>query len=233
MVSYETAAGPVDVDLVTGVATGEGNDTIVGVEGAIGSPWADTIIGVHHERSVILGLEGADNLRSPKVMVGGPGNDLLIGLDPGPYFGPSADYSLSPSGVTVDLAAGTARGGDGTDTLRNIENVFGSRYNDTIYGDEFANQLIGWHGDDRLYGRAGNDKLWGLNGYDRADGDSGSDKCNAERLNSCEQIYYQRTAETNMVTLVNDTRDAMSDLLDELLGPIGSTGIPSTTPHPE
>ena len=70
----------------------------------------------------INGLAGDDILR------GGAGNDTLdggTGTD-------TADYSDATSAVTVDLSAGTATGGSGTDTLTSIEGVTGSSYDDTF-----------------------------------------------------------------------------------------------------
>ena len=64
------------------------------------------------------GGRGADKLD------GGEGND-------------TASYARSKGAVKIDLAAGTALGGDATgDTLTEIENVTGSRKSDTLLGDE-------------------------------------------------------------------------------------------------
>ncbi|MHC4815769.1 MAG: hypothetical protein ACYTGW_20130, partial [Planctomycetota bacterium] len=70
----------------------------------------------------IFGLTGDDILR------GGAGNDALdggAGTD-------TADYTDATSAVTVDLSAGTASGGSGTDTLTSMEGVTGSSYGDTF-----------------------------------------------------------------------------------------------------
>jgi Ca2+-binding RTX toxin-like protein len=78
----------------------------------------------------------------------------------------TVDYSNVDSSVTVDLAAGTATGGSGTDTLSNIENVTGSDYNDTLTGDTNANVLDGGAGNDTLVGGGGDDTLTGAAGND-------------------------------------------------------------------
>ena len=63
--------------------------------------------------------------------------------------------------VTVDLAAGTSFGIDGTDTLSGIENVLGCSAADSILGDGQANWLDGSAGSDTLGGGLGDDTLDG------------------------------------------------------------------------
>ena len=56
-------------------------------------------------------------------MDGGDGHDTLW-------------YSGSAAGVSVDLSAGTARGGDAEgDTFQNVESVIGSAHADRLTGD--------------------------------------------------------------------------------------------------
>jgi hypothetical protein len=45
------------------------------------------------------------------------------------------------SGETIDLTAGTAIGGDGSDTLHNIANVIGSPFADMVIGNVEANNI--------------------------------------------------------------------------------------------
>jgi Ca2+-binding RTX toxin-like protein len=74
-------------------------------------------------------------------------------------------YAPSPGAVIVTLTPsatwstnGSATGW-GDDTLTSIENVTGSRFNDTITGDANANVLRGGGGADRLTGGGGADKF--------------------------------------------------------------------------
>ena len=76
--------------------------------------------------------------------MGGAGNDSLDGG----AGNDTASYSLAPSAVTVDLDAGTATGGDGSDSLVAIENVIGSADDDTLTGDGGDNSLTGLAGND-------------------------------------------------------------------------------------
>jgi len=113
--------------------------------------------------------------------MGSDGNDKLTGgagaddLDGG-GGADTANYALSPAGVTVDLIDGIGFFGDAEgDKLARIERVIGSRFDDTLFGDDGANQLNGRHGDDNLYGRRGADILVGGRGLDYLYGERGSD----------------------------------------------------------
>jgi Ca2+-binding RTX toxin-like protein len=136
-----------------------------------------------------------DGARDGDVLYGDAGNDILIGgagadyLDGGdgidtadytvdehqPMFGPPR--TPSTEGVTVNLALGTASGGDGEgdtttthqyDRLVNIENVLGSKYADTLIGNAGVNVLSGAAGNDTLSGGGGADTLDGGAGQDTA-----------------------------------------------------------------
>ena len=125
-------------------------------------------------RDLLVGGDGDDELK------GGTGSDLLAGergddrLDGGSGFD-YVDYFFADAGVTVDLTAGTAADGEGgTDALRSVEGVYGSRNADTIRGDAGTNELFGEAGNDVLVGGAGQDLTVGDAGADRfvfADGD--------------------------------------------------------------
>ena len=96
----------------------------------------DSITGTSND-DYLDGLAGSDTIRGEggdDRLVGGPGNDLLDGGADG-RFGDMVDYIGSPTGVTVDLQAGTASDGfGGSDVLVSIERVGGSNYADTLVG---------------------------------------------------------------------------------------------------
>ena len=70
----------------------------------------------------------------------------------------TASYEWSGAGVNIDLAAGSASGGDAQgDTLTGTENLTGSAFADTLTGDGGANTLRGLGGDDTLTGGDGSD----------------------------------------------------------------------------
>lgn len=117
-------------------------------------------------------------LRSIENLIGGHGNDVLIGndgdnriegltgndvVDGGDGFD-FATYRSAPGGVLVDLTkAGVAQntGSAGIDTLINIEGLRGSVYADVLIGNAGANALEGEYGDDLLIGGGGRDLLTG------------------------------------------------------------------------
>ena len=81
--------------------------------------------------------------------------------------------------MTIDLPAGTASGGYGTDTLTSIENAKGSSHNDVLIALTTGSTLEGNAGDDRLGGAGGNDRLDGgtnsVGGGDICLGNGGTD----------------------------------------------------------
>jgi Ca2+-binding RTX toxin-like protein len=155
------STGPVRASLASGVAIGEGNDTLVNIERLIGSNAADTLIG-NASDNVFVGLGGDDTID------GGPGIDTV-------------KYGFLPGPIQANLATGVATG-EGRDYLTNIERLQGSQANDTLTGDG---------GDNILSGRDGNDRLDGGAGKDTVDGGAGTDICIAETMINCEVIADQ------------------------------------------
>ena len=160
------------------VRDGEGADIV-------GTARADKLTGTANGES-ITGMGGNDVIfggAGNDTLDGGAGNDLLVG-------GAGADtlkggdnrdtisYMGSATGVTINLDAGAASGGDAAgDTLGfDIENVIGSAHDDTLFGSSWAaNVLWGLGGNDTLYGDGGGDKLYGGAGNDTLDGGAGND----------------------------------------------------------
>jgi Ca2+-binding RTX toxin-like protein len=141
----------------------DGNDTLNGLGGddrLEGGPGHDTLIGG----------EGDDSL------VGGAGKDSIDGgggIDTVSYISSSNSSNL---GVSVNLLTNVAFDGiDSLDTLKNIENVTGSRFADRLIGNEKANGILGSDGDDIIEGNAGDDVLFGGAGNDRLIGGDGND----------------------------------------------------------
>ncbi|MFZ3583031.1 Hint domain-containing protein [Loktanella sp. DJP18] len=138
---------------------GVGGDTLFGEDGndtLNGDSGSDTLFGGADD-DLIRGGTGADT------MDGGAGIDTL-------------DYTDSASGVTVDLAAQTASGGDAAgDTIANFENVIGSAHGDWITLSDTAGTITAGQGDDTLWGGLGDDLLLGGDGSDTLSGGAGSD----------------------------------------------------------
>jgi len=137
----------------------EASVALSGIEGLIGTGFDDALDGDGAANS-LAGGAGVDRLR------GGAGNDLLdggTGID-------TAYYDFAAAAVSVNLAIQSAQnsGGDGVDSIRNVENLFGSSFGDRLTGNQYANSLIGSGGDDVLEGGLGNDQLIGGDGTDTA-----------------------------------------------------------------
>ena len=100
--------------------------------------------------NVLEGLGGSDTL------IGGFGTDTAIYE----HNGGRVIVTLGADGAdgaAVEFATSSARAPDSTDTLRSIENVTGSAFNDQITGNELDNVLDGRGGADVMAGLNGND----------------------------------------------------------------------------
>jgi Ca2+-binding RTX toxin-like protein len=135
-VSYSSAIASVSVSLRAGVASGgAGSDVLTDIERLSGSRFNDLLIG-NEGNNVIDGGLGNDTV------TGGAGIDTVL-------------FASAISGVSVNLLAGTANGGAGSDMLVEIENVTGSMFNDALLGDLSSNILDGGGGvDTALYTNA-------------------------------------------------------------------------------
>ncbi len=184
--NYYFSTTSVVIDLEAGTASGgyaEG-DTLNDIEWVAGSNTADDTLTGNSQANTLRGMAGndildggagsdlleggagADNLR------GGAGADTLDGGDGADW----ANYTGSSGGVTIDLVAGTASGGDADgDVLTSIEYLWGSSDDDTFTGTDGVNYLAGNDGHDYLIGNGGNDTLLGGDGNDTLRGGSGAD----------------------------------------------------------
>ena len=145
----------VTVNLASGTATGFGADTLVGMEGAVGSDFDDLLIGNGGD-NIFAGNEGADTIR------GGAGVDWAF-------------YNSATTSVTVNLETGQASGPLGNDVLESIENVLSGSGGDLITGSAGDNLLNGAGGADTLLGGKGADTLIAGDDADSVDGGGGSD----------------------------------------------------------
>ena len=180
---YDEDPGAVLVDLATGTATdGWGDtDTLISMEQVRGSQFDDTLLGS-------AGRDGFEGEGGNDSMAGFGGNDFFEGDDgadtmDGGEGRDNVGHFDDPSGVTVDLAAGTAIDGWGnTDTLISIEEIDGSEHDDTLRGDDGDNFIDGREGDDLIEGRGGEfDNFRGSQGNDTIDGGAGTDRAEYHR----------------------------------------------------
>ncbi len=170
-------------------------DGLSGDDRLTGSPFAD-LLGGFAGKDRISGGDGDDYLEGDSgkdklkggagndVLSGGPGKDLLNGGggdDTATFSDKSGTLVLTLNGshrVQVTIA------GVGEDTIKNVENIFGSRGKNKITGDSHDNSFFGDNhrdifdgagGDDSLTGKGGSDKLAGGAGMDRISGGLGKD----------------------------------------------------------
>ena len=134
-----------------GTATGQGTDTFTNINMVLGSDGDDSITG----SSTAMVLEQIE---------GGLGNDILDG-------GAITDtlnlensnrvsYQYASGSVVVNLAAGTATGAEGSDTLYNFNQIRGSGYDDSLTGSNRTDVT------ESFEGRGGNDTIDGAGGLD-------------------------------------------------------------------
>jgi len=181
LLDFHLSQNGIDVSLLEGRASGEGQDKITGIEDLIGSGFADTLEG-NDESNVINALDGDDTLKGAggdDTLFGDIGNDVLLGGSGNDYINggagnDTASFKDSKNSVTVQIADPDNSGfgiatGDGTDVLKGIENAEGSEFDDTLLGDEYANVLSGLGGDDYIKGGKGNDQIDGGEGVDTVD----------------------------------------------------------------
>lgn len=202
---YWFAQSAVTVNLQTGKAIGgDGNDTLSNISGTYGSnDFNDTIIGDNQNNY----LDGAGSSTAGTESInGGGGDDWMVSnannesFDGGPGTYDLVDYENDFTGpVSVDLSTGSGTG-YGTDTLANVEGVYGTVFDDHLTGDSNVNYLFGWIGNDTIAGSGGNDEIDAGQGFfdstfhstgdmDNVNGGDGSDKCiNADppETNNCE-----------------------------------------------
>ncbi|MCV6546798.1 MAG: DUF4214 domain-containing protein [Cohaesibacter sp.] len=184
----------VTVNFSTGRATDSfgDTDTFKNFEAARGTTFNDTFIGGDGGAIRFRGLGGDDTFTggaAKERIAGGAGNDMIDGgagtEDIVDYYDESRfnrqegnrdGHTLFTKGVTVDLLAGTATDTFGdTDTLKNIETVWGTNLTDTITGNHGKNKIWGAGGDDILKGLGGDDRFHADKGDDTIDGGDGVD----------------------------------------------------------
>jgi Ca2+-binding RTX toxin-like protein len=232
----------------------DGNDWLTG------SNDADDLFG-YDGIDFLFGNGGADALHGGAGndwLYGGAGNDYLWGQQGNDYieggagadsiwggmgneFGHSdsdtAGYLGSPAGVFVSLGVYGIKGawwGDAEgDQLYNIENLWGSKFNDVLWGDDYGNGLKGYQGNDILRGWAGVDSIEGGDGHDELYGGAGIDTLNGgsgnDRLeggegdtmsggSGADTFVWMYTAESDGTSwntdFINDFNRAEGDLMD-------------------
>ena len=214
--SYALSSSSVTVDLSNEYAQdtiGARTDTITGFENLTGSNYDDTLKGNTLNNIILAGL-GND------ILNGGLGNDTLdggVGID-------TVTYESSTVGVTVNLALTTAQIIQGTekDTIKNIENLTGSNYNDILKGSILANTINGLDGDDKIIAGTGKTN-------DIFDGGVGIDTISYEQATVAVTVNLSNTAAQNTIGSGRDTLTSFENLTGSKYNDILTGSIENNT----
>ncbi|MDT4743632.1 VCBS domain-containing protein [Bradyrhizobium sp. WYCCWR 12699] len=161
---YTDATGGIAVNLAAGTASGPGvgTDTLVNIEGAVGSNFADTF-----SAAGFIGDSGIPGAAAGLAEFEGRGGDDVItgSINASGEILGRVSYVSATAAVTVDIAAGTADGDAsvGHDTFNAVNAIVGSVYADILLGSDNPNGTY-----EQYDGRGGDDLIDGRGGYDFA-----------------------------------------------------------------
>ena len=152
------------VNLTTGVALGNGTDTVVNFENVRGTEMTDYITG-DAGNNVIDGAGGHDEIFATL------GVDTIIGGD-----GQDAVQFGGTGAVNANLAAGTyVLDANNYGTISSVQHLVGSNFGDVLVGDGLRNNMSGGAGADIMTGGGGDDQIWAGAGSDTLIADFGND----------------------------------------------------------
>ena len=164
-------AGPVAVNMQTSTATALGG-TFSGISSLTGSDSVSTtLVGSDSGNTFNINaansgtLNGSFTFANVANLVGGSGSDAFVFANGATLSGSLAglagtdtlDYRADTTGLTIDLAAGTALANGVTTLVSGIENVISGKGNDSITGDSNDNVFTDTGGTDVFDGGDGND----------------------------------------------------------------------------
>jgi Ca2+-binding RTX toxin-like protein len=179
--SYDLILDPFEIAQIVIPANGSfGSDTNDHMTGSSGN---DTVHGLSGNDEIfsyegddaLFGGDGHDTLDGgigDDTLYGGAGEDRLIGGSGDDW----AAYTYATANLIADLANPAVNTGDAYgDSYFDIENLYGSKFNDTLSGDSGENEIHGAAGNDVISGNSGNDLLLGESGDDLINGGEGND----------------------------------------------------------
>jgi Ca2+-binding RTX toxin-like protein len=145
---YSGSSSAISVNFQTGVSRGpDGTESITGLEGIVGSDYADFFVGTAVNETFVGGL-------SADTFVGNGGTGDL------------ASYADIAYDLNINLATGVMSNASGVDSLVGIKNILGGAGRDVLIGDDSDNFLSGGDAVDFLRGGLGADTLEGGAGED-------------------------------------------------------------------
>jgi Ca2+-binding RTX toxin-like protein len=151
---HASAAPSIWVNLSSGLAFGDGDDVLSGIDQVVGTSGNDTLIG-DAGPNILDGWSGDDYLQ------GNSGSDWIIGRE----GRDTASWYGSPVPVTVNLAQNFASSAEGWDTLATVEDITGGNGGDTLAGDANSNIIDGSNGADFCAGGGGLDTFFRCEGF--------------------------------------------------------------------
>ena len=200
------------------IYTGRGNDTVIDTasvstvgeifDGGAGIDTFDFSSSiftsfVHLGNDVYTVGSNTDTIRNFENVVGGSGNDIIIGnnldnilnggggndhliggggidtFDGGSGTGDLIDWSGNTAAIIISMNAGTADfGGAIIENFSNVERISSGNGADTINGDDQANEIFGNGGIDTISGSIGDDTLHGGGDNDTLSGGNDNDILN-------------------------------------------------------
>jgi Ca2+-binding RTX toxin-like protein len=172
-----------------------GNDTLT-VDGSIDVPTqilgqgGNDVIDGGPDRMLLNGGSGNDEIRGDGVLIGGSGDDTILGGRKRDFlYGGSGDDSIRGGKGSDIIFAGkgndTCKGDDGNDI------IFGDTGNDNTYGGDGNDKLFGILGKDTLFGEEGDDTLYGGAGADVMDGGPGVNKVKSGEYDKLQDLIDQ------------------------------------------
>jgi Ca2+-binding RTX toxin-like protein len=182
---------PVNVNLTTGRATGQGTDTLSGFNQVVGSSGNDTIVGPGGFNCLIW-AEGGDDKVSTSVgadgdgctLVAGDGNDTITGSggtdviypdNNGAAGNDTVHAGAGDDTVVGDLGNDNLDGGPGTDLLTYADGTTSPLNADLSAGIVTGLGTDSVAGFEDFTGGFGNDKIIGTDGPNHIDGGAGND----------------------------------------------------------
>jgi len=222
-----SSASAMTINMLTGIAAGDGTDSLNSIEQILGSAFADNITG-NGAVNWLQGNDGNDTLRgggSHDKLYGGNGLDQLYGdagkdqiwggADNDTVYGGDGDDRLNGDAGS-DILYGEAgndalQGGAGLDTLYGGDGddlLYGDLQNDVAGGNDVLNggdgndQLRGFYGNDELNGNTGDDILIGHKGDDILTGGAGQDT-----------LYGGQNNDTFVFANLTDSVDSLMDII--------------------
>ena len=178
----DSGFGTATIDLQSGTATGIG--AFANISALVGAGSLDTLIGpdagvLWKINNSNTGLAGSFWFGNVANLVGGAGSDTfkfangkgVTGTLDGGGGSNVLDYSSYTSGLTVNLATGSATGVQGG--VQNVQVVLGGSGNDTLSAGSTNAILLGGAGDDVLTGGSGRALVIGGLGVDQLTAGSG------------------------------------------------------------